>query len=483
MSKKKPVCFFRLNVAFSLLIIIPALFSLVALPAQNAGACDGGREQQIGFMLQAPIDSTWTPTASCPTISVLGLSINTINAIFGGEDHDNSLHCDTLTAGQVVRVTFASDATSGTPAALMATSVTLPEWDSQGNVIVSGPIQPTPAPTTTDVYILGLDIKIDPTATKLWATDDEPLTPASLAALTPIQLAEGQFANVVSASTAPPLTATALFLHLRETKVVAPLDSTWTTASCPNNISVLGQTIDISTYPALFEGEDGGTLACTDLQPGQLVKVTLQDQIGPTLVATEVELGRSWGDDSVVRVTAPLNNIYTLALPYYVSVLGSAGVITVDISNAWIVNEDGQPIAVGQLMPNQFVEMTLTSNVPAPPPAPPATPPPQFVAFVVRSLAPGSVVDFDVFDAHGNGVSDGKNDVFSTVTFTRPGKGAAKTVTLHTTSNGKFSVANLPQGQAKVVVTRANNGQKSNAANTVNVARKTTKNVPIILNH
>ena len=97
MSKKKPVCLYRLIVGFSLLIMVAALFTLVALPAQNAIACDGGMEQQIGFMLQAPIDST-----SCPTITVLGLSIDTTNAIFGGEDHDNGLHCDNLTAGQMV---------------------------------------------------------------------------------------------------------------------------------------------------------------------------------------------------------------------------------------------------------------------------------------------------------------------------------------------------------------------------------------------
>ena len=473
MSKKKAVCFSRLNVAFSLLIIIPTLFALVALPAQNAGACDGGMDQEIGFMLQAPIDSTFT-TSSCPTISVLGLSINTTSAIFVGEDHYNSLHCDTLTAGQVVRVTFASDAASGTPAQLMATSVTLPEWDSHGNVIVSGPIQPTPAPTTTDVYILGLDIKIDPTATKLWATDDEPLTPASLAALTPIQLAEGQFANVVSASTAPPLTATALFLHLRETKVVAPLDSTFTSAGCPN-ISVLGQTISTSSA-TIFEGKNGGALACTDLQPGQLVKVTLQDQTGPPLVATEMELGRSCEDETVVRVTAPLNSISISALPYTVSVLGSAGVITVDISNAELVGEDRQPIALSQLLVGQFVEMTLTSNVPA-------SSGDQFTAYVVRSMVPSTVVDFDVYDRQGHEVHDGANDVSSTVTFTRPGKGTAKTVKLHATSNGKFSVANLPSGAAKVVVTRVNSGKKSQAASTIKVARRTTQKVRINLNH
>ncbi|MGA3116694.1 MAG: DUF5666 domain-containing protein [Syntrophobacteraceae bacterium] len=460
MSKKKPVCLSRLTVGFSLLIMVSALFCFVALPAQNARACDGG-EQQVGFMLQAPITST-----TCPTINVLGLSINTTDAIFGYEGYGNYLHCDTLTAGQTVRVTFSSDTlTSGQ---LTATSVTEPEYgdQNQGAVILSGPIQASPAPTTTSVSILGLPITITST-TILQASDDEPLTPASLAALTPVQLAEGQFANVVSSSTTLPLTATSLYLHLLETKVVAPLDSTFT---CPN-ISVLGQTI--STSSAVFEGS---TLTCADLQPGQLVKVTLQDQTGPPLVATEVERAYSCGDESAVRVTAPLNAISISALPYTVSVLGSAGAITVDISNATLLGEDGQPISLGQLMVGQFVQMMLTSNVPATSGGP-------FTAYVVTSMAPGTVVDFDVFDRHGQQVNDETNDISSVVTFTRPGKGAAKTVTLHTTSSGKFSVANIPQGQAKVVVTRVVKGQKSNAASTVKVARKTTQNVRIILNH
>ena len=237
---------------------------------------------------------------------------------------------------------------------------------------------------------------------------------------------------------------------------------------------MLGQAIDTSS--AIFEGNDGNTLTCSDLQPGQLVKVTLQDQTGPPLLATEVELGKSWWseDESQVKVIAPLSSISISGLPYTVTVLGSAGVISVDISNAKLVNEDLQPIALGQLIAGQFVEMKLSSNVPA------ATAP-QFVATVVKSLAPGSVVEFNLFDMHGNGICDGRNDVSSTVTFAYQGKGATKTVTLHTTSSGKFSVANLPSGQANVSVTRVNSGQKSNASNTVKVARKTTQSFGISL--
>jgi hypothetical protein len=39
----------------------------------------------------------------------------------------------------------------------------------------------------------------------------------------------------------------------------------------------------------------------------------------------------------------------------------------------------------------------------------------------------------------------------------------------------------MPSGQAKVVVTRVNSGQKSQAANLVKVKARTTKSVSIIL--
>jgi len=360
-------------------------------------------------------------------------------------------------------------------------------WDdNQGNVIVSGALQPpptgitpgpspgpSPAPTTTSVYILGLAITID-SSTILESNQDEPLTLAMLAALTPTQLSEGQFAYVVLPSDASPLTATSLYLRLLETKIVAPLDDP--TSTCPN-ISVLGQTINTSS--AVFGGGGGSTLTCAGLQPGQPVKVTLQDQIGPPLEATEVEVGSSgsgWGceNDPQVMVIAPLNVISITELPYTVSVLGQSGTITVDISNAQLINEDYQPIALGQLMVGQFVQMTLASNVPA-------TSGPQFVALVVKSMVPGNVIGFNVFDWHGHQVNDGSNDVSAAVTYAHKGKGAAKTVTLRTTSNGSFNVANMPKGQAKVAVTRAASGQKSTAANTFNVTSKAGKNVRLVL--
>jgi hypothetical protein len=471
MNIRKRGCFSHLHLTFSLLLVIAALIALV--PAQQARACDDGDGRgQIGFVIQAPLDSTFSAVASCPTISVLGgVLIDTTNAVFGDGGYDSGLYCATLNPGQVVRVTFATDTpSSGTPSKLIATSVTSPgNWgDNSGNVIIGGAIRSitssgSPAAASA-VTILGLTINLA-TSTILSVNDDEPLTLQSLAALTANQLIEGQFAIVSATATSgtpDTLAATSLYLRLLETKIIAPLDSGYT---CPN-ISVLGQTIATTSTTT---GPGGSPLNCSDLTPGQWVKVVLMDQ---TLTATEVEPARHgwfWGQ-SQPRIIAPIVNISDTALPYTLTVLGS-GTINVDISEAPLVNELGQPIAVGQLMQNQFVDMMLSTNVPA-------ASSPQFTATGVESLTPANVVNFWVFDPHGNRIIDGKNDVRSAVTFV--GKGG-KTVTLQATSNGSFSVANLPAGQANVSVKRVNGGQTSQGTGTVKVTPTTTNHVNISL--
>jgi hypothetical protein len=167
------------------------------------------------------------------------------------------------------------------------------------------------------------------------------------------------------------------------------------------------------------------------------------------------------------------------ALPYTVSVLGSAGVITVDISNAALVNEEWQPISLGDLVVGQFAELTLTSNVPATTGVP-------FTASVVKSMVPGTLVYFGLFDRHGKAICDNANDISASVTFSHPGKAttkaAAKPITLRTTTSGQFGVANIPPGQAKVSLTRVNSGKKSTASSAVKVVRKTTQNFRMTLN-
>lgn len=487
MSKRMSVGLFRLIVGFSLLFTAPALFVLSALPVPDAMACHGWGEQQqqqqIGFMLQAPIDKT-----SCPTITVLGILIDTTSAIFGGSG-DSALHCDNLAQGQMVTVTFSSDAVESSsgqfPGALTATSVTLP-WGDQSDVIVEGPIQSTSTTTPTTsltIQVLGLPINLS-SSTLLASNDDEPITLTTIANLTATEPAESQFVKVVGladTTTSPEsMNATSLFLNLLETQIVAPLDST--PASSCGSLSILGQTVDISST-TIFEGQvNGSPLTCSYLQAGQWVKLTLQNETVP-LAATEVEIPNNARLDNqpMVTVTSPLMAIADSDLPYTVSVLGSSpvsstsGAITVDISNAYLVNEDGQPIALSDLIAGQFVELTLTSNVPS-------TSSPQFTATEVESMTPGNVVDFYLFDRHGHQINDDTNDISATISFARPGKGARGSISLRATSNGQFSVANIPQGQAKVSVTRKNNGKTSKASTTVNVTRKGSHSVRITLN-
>jgi len=131
------------------------------------------------------------------------------------------------------------------------------------------------------------------------------------------------------------------------------------------------------------------------------------------------------------------------------------------------VAEEDQPITISDLMANEFVKMIPASN----------TPP--LTAKVVEVETPGSEVEFDVFDNRGHHVDDGNvHDVNAAVTLTGSKN---KVVTLHTSSSGNFRVANVPSGQAKVVVTRVDSGTTSKAANLVKVKAKATKNVRIVL--
>ena len=116
-------------------------------------------------------------------------------------------------------------------------------------------------------------------------------------------------------------------------------------------------------------------------------------------------------------------------------------------------SEDGnsQPIDLSQLIVGQFVEVQLDAS--------------QLPALVATDLEVknfANQVEVEVDDQSGNEVSDATNDVQvgvkETVLVQAPvAPGAApnnvkKTVRLHTTSNGSFSLSGLPTGLAKITV-------------------------------
>jgi hypothetical protein len=438
-------------VVFGFFVPVLVIVALALLPAGRANACDEG--DGTGFMIQAPLDAAPNCTATPATISVLGQTIDITEATFGQEDrHHGALSCSDLQSGQVVNVTMVSDATP-----LTATTVRSMDEDDRSVVIVSGLLQAV-STTKNTVRLLGITVDVSKAALK----SDNDQTPALS------QLQVGQFVLLTLSSNTAPFSGTTLFFHLVEVMVEAPLDSAPNcTASLPT-ISVLGLTIDISKAGLNKEGHGGGTFACTDLSAGQTVKVILAGDTAPP-AATRVVIGErdwrcdEWGD---VKISAPLVSITTSTSTPATTTVTVLETLTVDITNAILVAGWDQTITVQDLMVGEFVKMLLPSN----------TPP--LTAQVVAVQTPASEVEFQVFDQKLHHVDDGDaRDVSAAVTIV---KAMNKTVTLHTTSSGDFRVANMPSGQAKVVVTRLNGGKKSRAANLVQV-KGNTKSVGIIL--
>jgi hypothetical protein len=451
-GRKKLTGFSGGRVVFTILILISVVLAFVMSRAYDAMACDEGGLS--GFVIQAPLDSAPKCTATPATISVLGLTIDVSEANFGeGHPHNSASSCTDLQSGEVVYVTLASEATP-----LTATSVR-PVEHNQSLVIVGGVLQAVDT-TKNTVEVLGLTIDVS----KATLQSDNDQSPALS------QLIVGQFVLLTLPSNATPLSATTLFFHLIQIFVEAPLDSAPDCTATPPTISVLGLSIDISKATLNKEGWGGGTLTCTDLTAGQTVTAILASA-APPLAATEVNVmeggcwcdHRGWAD---VEVSAPLMSITTGTSTPPTTTVTVLGTLDVNITNAFLVAGWGAPITLQDLVVGQYVKMTLASNIPP------------LTAEVVEVENPGSLVTFQVYDENHHHVDDGDvKDVSADVTVTEAGK---KPMTFHTTSSGDFGVANMPSGQSKVVVTRVNSGQASQASNVVNVNAK-TKNVSITL--
>ena len=178
-----------------------------------------------------------------------------------------------------------------------------------------------------------------------------------------------------------------------------------------------------------------------------MVEVKLASDTGP-LAATKVDVGGDCEDNVCdVKIAAPLQAVDLTA--HTVTVLG----LVVNISGATLQDENGQPITADQLAGGQFVELTLDSAQL-----------PSLVATLLEVQNPTTGVYVEVIDEKGRPVNDGAvNDVQADVTV----KHAKKILKFHTTSNGSFRLAGLPTGQAKIVVTRVDNGHKSKASGLV----------------
>jgi hypothetical protein len=463
-------------------------------------ACEGGNPNQV--TVQAPLDAV-NCTATPPTISALGLTIDVSQATFGGDwwEHGGSTQtCADLTVGQTVKVKLAGDVPATPAGPLTATAIETVGGGCQGHVPdvkVSAPLQ-TVDPGGLSVTVLGL--VVNTAQAVIVGYDRQPIT------LDPRMV--GQFARLKLVSNQVPLAATALMAHGVKIRVMAPIDSTSCDATIPT-ITVLGLTIDIShaslgtpwsQFGDGHEGDGGGSygwgdhegdgdddeqgedqgegpddhdgdatsapMTCADLVAGQTVLVNLAD-LAPAPTSTMFTadavtvFGGGCGHRALpVALSAPLQAVDTVAPS--VTALG----LLIGIGQATLLDSNGQPLTASQLVAGQFADVLLVSNQ-----AP-------LTASTVQVQPPVGVLTVLVVDEKGAPVNDGSvNSVRADLTI-RVGKQIMRFVA---TSNGSFTLTGLPKGQAKIVVTRVNNGQTSVARGAVKVKAKGTQKVRVRL--
>ena len=460
---------------FMLPLVLLAL-AFVMAPVARVAAHEEGNSV---ITLRAPLDAA-DCTATPPTITVLGLTIDVSTATFGaghgdsgendnnqGDDGDNGNNqddgendddqgggdtppsCADLVVGQPVVITFASDA-----APLIATSVTQSgDGDNGGDVEIKAPLQAVDS-TLLTVTLLGLTI--DASTATIEGNDGEgDQIPTDLTQAMP-----GEFADVLlDATKLPALVATHVEIRIDTVVVLqAPLDAA-DCAATPPTITVLGLTIDVSTASIHAGGdddgedgegddgddEDGNGGGCAALVPGRLVRVVLASDVTP-LVATQVkQIGE---DDEGVEIRAPIQSADSSAMT--VTLLG----LVIDVSTAGL-DGGAPPVDFTKVVVGQIAEAHLD-----------ATKLPALVATTLEVTDVGSDVDVEVDDPSGTEIDDPTDDVDvnvdikKTVTVHNGAKRVKTTsiVHVHTTGHGSFHLSGLPAGAAKISVARVQAG-------------------------
>ncbi len=292
-------------------------------------------------------------------------------------------------------------------------------------------------------------------------------------------------------------------------KVQAPLESVDCTTS---TLGVLGRHVDIS--------QASNSDMCPELVVGQMLELQFASDAEP-LAASKIEpqgsgggegsgggggcsdgddgdkhgeghdLVRNHGGDDTVKIEAPVQSVD--ATLKTVTVLG----VTVDVSTANLQGADdddgdgtAQPIDLTTLVAGQFVELSLD-----------AAKLPQLVALSLEVKNFTNGVQVDVVDSDGQEVEDVDDqgnpvadiDVDATVSVQSPaasGLRAARTghahrtrkvIHLRTKSSGSVTLAGLPTGRAKIVVTRVKNGTTTRGRRRLSVRANTTRTLRIVL--
>jgi len=202
--------------AFRLLLIVPLLFALVALPAPRAIADD--ETDAVEFKVEAPME-----VAECggspPTITLLGLTIDVSNAEFEVGTGMGAGTCADLFVGQMVEVELASDTPDATSGFFVALKVEagdemaedMEELEADEVAEIDAPIQAFEAGANT-ITVLGLVIDISQAKIEgLKDRDDEDEIDDAAddddEAVDPSELTVGQFVEVKLASATPPFSA------------------------------------------------------------------------------------------------------------------------------------------------------------------------------------------------------------------------------------------------------------------------------------
>ncbi len=502
---------------------------LVTVTALTAGftrrALADDETSDTSIKVVAPLDAA-NCSATPPTISTLGLSIDVSSAAFNpGESR---------VSGPITAVNCPTGSCSVTTTQTCMTNSDCPTGETCN---LSG---------TPTITVLGLTIDVS-AANVEDGGDGNPVGCAGLAV--------GNSVEVELASAGTPLAATAVVNQGddAEAGISGPLQSIDTTGQ---TVTVLGLTINVASASLDGVGTLGDLVAgqfvevsfdasqlpnlvgtqlearpvstCATLVVGNLVRVKLLSDaldLNNNLDATEVDqLGQdqqgwgyqgwdhpSWdGFGGEVKVQAPIQSFNSgagtcgtttpgfcdnapttacttaadCATTPTITVLG----LTIDVSQA---NLDGcdddsgdgnvSPIDFSTLMVGQFVEMRLASNQPP------------LAATEVRVLNFANQVEVEVDDESGTPVSDPGADITvqvnDTVAVQVPAKGAGRTKRVHKgltfkmNTNGRFLVAGLPTGRAKISVRRTANGVSRSGRKSVIVKGNTKQSVNLRLNH
>lgn len=220
--------------AFKLMLIVPLLFALVALPATRAVADD--ETDGVEFKVEAPLEGSnceGTPA----TITLLGLTIDVSNAAFqGGSKMDMGAGtCADLIVRQMVEVKLANDipdATSGFFMALkveagseMAEDEDMEELEADEVAEIDARIQEFDAVANT-LTVLGLTFDISQAKIEgLKDQDDEAEVDDDVDddVVDPSQLAVGQFVEVKLTSAISPISANEVDVKNFENKIEVKL--------------------------------------------------------------------------------------------------------------------------------------------------------------------------------------------------------------------------------------------------------------------